>query len=73
MNEFEKKLQEAVAARDAFIKIVEEMEEIMEAAECKTFTDKKKFEDLMKYDFTGKFDKAVDKLRIMELRNRDNY
>ena len=45
----------------------------MEAAECKTFTDKKKFEDLMKYDFTGKFDKAVDKLRTMELRNRDNF
>lgn len=73
MNEFEKKLHEAIAARDTFIKVVNEMEAIMEEAECKTLTDKKKFEVLMKYGFDEDMRKAVDKLRTLELRNRDNY
>ena len=38
MNEFEKKLQEAIAARDTFINCVNEMEAIMDKAECKTLT-----------------------------------
>lgn len=73
MNEFEKKLQEAVEARDAFIKAVEGMEAIMDKAECKTLTDKKAFEDLMKYAFDLELNRAIDKLRELELRNRDNY
>lgn len=73
MNEFEKKLQEAIAARDTFINCVNEMEAIMDKAECKTLTDKKAFEDLMKYGFDEDMRKAVDKLRTLELRNRDNY
>ena len=73
MNKFEAKLQEVVNHRDEFIKAVDEMEAIIEAAECKTLTDKKKFEDLMKYGFDEDMRKAVDKLRTLELRNRDNY
>lgn len=73
MNEFEKKLQEAVEARDAFIKAVEEMEAIMNEAEYKTLMDKKAFEDLMKYAFDLELNRAIDKLRELELRNRDNY
>ena len=72
MNEFEKKLKECVAARDTFINCVNEMEAILEAAECKTLTDKKAFEDLMK-TFENDMNKAVDKLRMLELRNRDNF
>ena len=73
MNEFEKKLQEAVAARDTFINCVNEMEAIMDKAECKALTDKKAFEDLMKYAFDLELNRAIDKLRELELRNRDNY
>ena len=73
MNKFEAKLKEAVEARDCFIKAVEEMEKIMEAAECKTLTDKKAFEDLMKNGFDLELNRAIDKLRTLELRNRDNY
>lgn len=72
MNEFEAKLKEAVEARDTFIKVVDQMEAILEAAECKTLTDKKAFEDLMK-TFENDMNKAVDKLRMLELRNRDNF
>ncbi len=67
------KLQEVVNHRDKFIKAVDEMEAIMEAAECKTLTDKKAFEDLMKYAFDLELNRAIDKLRELELRNRDNY
>lgn len=73
MNEFEKKLHEAVEARDCFIKAVDEMEAILEAADCKTLTDKKAFEDLMKYGFDLGLNRAVDKLRTLELRNRENF
>ena len=72
MNEFEKKLKECVAARDTFIKVVDQMEAILEEAECKTLMDKKTFEDLMK-TFDNDMNKAVDKLRMLELRNRDNF
>ena len=73
MNEFEAKLKECIAARDAFIKAVEEAEAIMNKAECKALTDKKAFEDLMKYAFDLELNRAIDKLRELELRNRDNY
>ena len=73
MNKFEAKLQEVVNHRDEFIKAVDEMEAIMEAAECKTLMDKKAFEDLMKYNFDLELNRAVDKLRTLELRNRDNF
>ena len=73
MNKFEAKLKECIAARDAFIKAVEEAEAIMNEAECKTLMDKKAFEDLMKYNFDLELNRAVDKLRTLELRNRDNY
>ena len=72
MNKFEAKLQEVVNHRDEFIKAVDEMEAMMEAAECKTLTDKKAFENLMK-TFENDMRKAVDKLRTLELRNRENY
>ena len=73
MNKFEAKLKECIAARDTFINCVNEMEAIMDKAECKTLTDKKAFEDLMKYAFDLELNRAIDKLRELELRNRDNY
>ena len=73
MNEFEKKLHEVVEAKKAFIDAVDAMEAARNEKGVEASVDKDMFRRMMRDDFGADIRKALDKLAILELRNRDSY
>ena len=73
MNEFENNLNKVIEAKKAFIDAVNAMEAARNEKGVEASVDKDMFRRMMRDDFGADIRKALDKLAILELRNRDSY
>lgn len=73
MNEFENNLNKVIEAKKAFIDAVDAMEAARNEKGVEASVDKDMFRRMMRDDFGADIRKALDKLAILELRNRDDY
>lgn len=73
MNEFENNLNKVIEAKKAFIDAVNAMEAARNEKGVEASVDKDMFRIMMRDDFGADIRKALDKLAILELRNRDSY
>lgn len=73
MNEFENNLNKVIEAKKAFIDAVNAMEAARNEKGVEASVDKDMFRLMMRDDFGADIRKALDKLAILELRNRESY